>query len=346
MKKFLTVGGILAVLIVAGIAIAYYVPMPGSTSSDPSEPEPAPEETVASAEAEVREALEPPTLIATTAAQSPLSLVPEAGTVNPEDAEEEAAEEPEPPRELSPDELLAVVHGQPGTEEAAEAATKLAEIYENEGKPGLALTMQLEAATKAERSTIIRKIEAANRDLFIPGKPHPKASFHTVKGGENLTKISQQYKTTPGFIMRINGLKNDRIFVGQKLKIVQGPFWATVDKSEYRLTVYLGAEAFREYKIGLGKNDSTPIGDFKVLGKLTQPTYWVEGAHYDFGDPSNPLGTRWITFRDGGYGLHGTWEPESIGKQMSQGCVRMLNKDVEELYDMLVKYDSAVVIRK
>ena len=118
-----------------------------------------------------------------------------------------------------------------------------------------------------------------------------------------------------------------------------------VVKSEYRLTVFLGDEAFREFRIGLGKNDSTPAGEFKVLGKLEKPTFWVEGAHYDFGDPNNPLGTRWITFKDGGYGIHGTWQPESIGKQMSHGCIRMLNEDVEELYDLLVKYDSKVIIR-
>ena len=59
-----------------------------------------------------------------------------------------------------------------------------------------------------------------------------------------------------------------------------------------------------------------------------------------FGDPENPLGTRWIAWRasDGtnsGLGFHGTKEPDSVGQDLSQGCVRMLNRDVEELYEIL-----------
>ena len=53
------------------------------------------------------------------------------------------------------------------------------------------------------------------------------------------------------------------------------------------------------------------------------------------GSPENSLGTRWLGFDKKGYGIHGTVEPETIGQQVSQGCVRMLNEDVEELYDLL-----------
>ncbi|MBM3248214.1 MAG: L,D-transpeptidase, partial [Candidatus Omnitrophica bacterium] len=47
------------------------------------------------------------------------------------------------------------------------------------------------------------------------------------------------------------------------------------------------------------------------------------------------LGTRWMGFDIPEYGIHGTTEPESIGKQATKGCVRMINKDVEELYSIL-----------
>ena len=53
------------------------------------------------------------------------------------------------------------------------------------------------------------------------------------------------------------------------------------------------------------------------------------------GDPKNELGTRWIGFKPA-YGIHGTIDPKSIGKAMSNGCVRMHNEDVEELYDLVV----------
>ena len=51
--------------------------------------------------------------------------------------------------------------------------------------------------------------------------------------------------------------------------------------------------------------------------------------------PDNILGSRWMGFDLPGYGIHGTTEPESIGKSCTQGCVRMLNSEVEELYDIV-----------
>jgi len=45
------------------------------------------------------------------------------------------------------------------------------------------------------------------------------------------------------------------------------------------------------------------------------------------------------------YGIHGTIDPDSIGKSMSLGCIRMRNENVAELYSMLVAGDSRVTIR-
>jgi len=44
-----------------------------------------------------------------------------------------------------------------------------------------------------------------------------------------------------------------------------------------------------------------------------------------------------------GYGLHGTWKPETIGVQASAGCVRLLNNEVEELF-LLTPIGTSVVI--
>jgi len=59
------------------------------------------------------------------------------------------------------------------------------------------------------------------------------------------------------------------------------------------------------------------------------------GGVIPYGDPGNLLGTRWMAIDSPGYGIHGTWEPETIGKQLSAGCIRMLNRDVEELYTIV-----------
>ena len=70
-------------------------------------------------------------------------------------------------------------------------------------------------------------------------------------------------------------------------------------------------------------------------------------------DPKNPLGERWIglvgisgaAVDQERYGIHGTNEPETIGKSVSMGCIRMHNEDVEALYTYLVETHSAVTVR-
>ncbi|MDA0836407.1 MAG: L,D-transpeptidase family protein [Planctomycetota bacterium] len=320
---------IAAGILIGGVAIGLFIPLPNGENP--------PGETI-----------QQPIVEEVQTQQTPLSSnVPVEDTLSEleEPAEvPEAETEPVPEPETTIEELEKTAWAKIGTVEGIQAATDLLRRYTERGNTSGARTMRLLAANSG-RASIAKATYESFSGLVTPGKTHPKALTYTVKPGDTLTKIGQTYKIPANFIQKINGIDGDRIFVGQNLKVVQGPFWALVVKGEYRLTAFLGDEAFREFQIGLGKNDSTPVGEFKVLGKLEKPTYWVEGAHYDFGDPNNPLGTRWITFRDGGYGIHGTWEPNSIGKQMSHGCVRMLNEDVEELYDLLVKYESKVIIR-
>ena len=66
--------------------------------------------------------------------------------------------------------------------------------------------------------------------------------------------------------------------------------------------------------------------------KIINPTWYKAGAVVPPGSSKNILGTRWLGLSLQGYGIHGTTDPDSIGKQATAGCVRMLNNDVEELY--------------
>ena len=97
--------------------------------------------------------------------------------------------------------------------------------------------------------------------------------------------------------------------------------------------------------MGLGKEDSTPLGAYCAGAKLKNPTQFDrdKGKTIEFGAPDHTIGTRWITIASQ-YGIHGTVEPQSIGKQMSKGCIRMLNEDVEQVFDLLVPGKSKVTI--
>ncbi|MHC5111599.1 MAG: L,D-transpeptidase family protein [Planctomycetota bacterium] len=183
----------------------------------------------------------------------------------------------------------------------------------------------------------------------------PMVSRYRIKSGDTLGKIAKAHKISADLLASINGIKNvNKIRAGQEIKTIQGPFRAMVRKHDYSMDIFLGDAYVKHYQVGLGADDGTPTGVWKVGTKLKNPTYYPPrgGQMIAADDPTNPLGERWIALEgiEGDavgatrYGIHGTIEPESIGKSMSLGCVRMYNRDVEELYSLLVENHSIVEI--
>ena len=88
------------------------------------------------------------------------------------------------------------------------------------------------------------------------------------------------------------------------------------------------------YAVAVGKPSTpSPAGTFEVTSRIMKPTWYHHGQIVRPG-PANPLGTRWLGLSRG-YGIHGTNEPSSIGKSASHGCIRMRNRDVEELFELV-----------
>lgn len=123
------------------------------------------------------------------------------------------------------------------------------------------------------------------------------------------------------------------------------------------MDVFRGEKRIRRFPVGLGRPGfMTPIGEFKVIRKISHPTwenpYLAQNAMTIAPGSDNPLGTRWIGFhRDGKgeYGMHGTNRPQSVGHYSSHGCVRMKIPDVEALFDLVelgtpvtVTYDTVL----
>ena len=89
----------------------------------------------------------------------------------------------------------------------------------------------------------------------------------------------------------------------------------------------------RVYPVAVGARVSpSPTGEFKVVSRLSNPTYYHPGVVIPPGR-NNPLGTRWIGLDRKGYGIHGTNEPRWIGKAASHGCIRMAKADLEQIFD-------------
>jgi len=142
-----------------------------------------------------------------------------------------------------------------------------------------------------------------------------------------------------------------------------GPEWpgtVIVDPDARHLFYILeGGQALR-YGVGVGREGFAWSGEAEVGMKRRWPRWvppvemvlrdknaakWANGQP---GGPDNPLGARALYLYHNGadtfYRIHGTNHPESIGKAMSSGCIRMLNQDIAELY-LRIPVGSRVTIR-
>ncbi len=188
-----------------------------------------------------------------------------------------------------------------------------------------------------------KKIEDANIKLLFSPVITPKSAAYEIKPGDTLAKIAREFKTTVDLVKKSNNLTDDRIIPGRKIKLWTESFSILVDKSNNILLLKSDEEVIKTYVVATGKNNSTPVGTFKITTKLTNPTWFKAGAVVSAGSPENVLGTRWMGFDLAGYGIHGTTDPQTLGKQVTQGCVRMANPEVEELY-IIVPVGTEVTI--
>ena len=222
------------------------------------------------------------------------------------------------------------------------------------------------ALSAAERTQAYAGINKLAEKLFFSPKivaGDTVSQSYVVKKGDSLAKISSRENlgTDWRFIQRINGMASEKALrPDMRLKLAHGPFDAEVVKADFRINIYAGTGSDRvmvaSFPCGTGTNDSTPVGTFKVRSgsKLIDPQ-WTNprtGEKFAANDPKNPIGERWIglqgttpdTAKFTGYGIHGTTEPQSIGQQMSMGCVRLGDAEVEVVYE-LIGEQSTIVIR-
>jgi LysM repeat protein len=190
----------------------------------------------------------------------------------------------------------------------------------------------------------------------------PLVESYVVQPPDLLSKLAPHYHIPAALIEYVNHVEARKLPVGKKLKLIKGPFHAVVHKSDYRMDMFLddpttGQRIYiRSFKVGLGEDNSTPVGTFIVKqgGKVATPSWSNPKTHeyYEPGNVKNPIGKFWLAL-DGqdehtrdkeGYGIHGTVDPDSIGKQESMGCVRLRDDDIALVYKMLTEVRSTVLI--
>jgi lipoprotein-anchoring transpeptidase ErfK/SrfK len=181
------------------------------------------------------------------------------------------------------------------------------------------------------------KLGELNIDLIFSPAEMPQTISYEIVPGDSLGKLARKYNTTAQLIKRANGLKSDVIRTGEKLRIWTAPFTVLVNKSQNVLFLKSGDEVLKIYHVSTGRNNITPVGTFKIATKIEKPVWFKNGgAPIPSESPENELGSRWMGFdTDPHYGIHGTLHPEAIGQQVTDGCVRLKNEDVEELFDII-----------
>jgi len=189
-----------------------------------------------------------------------------------------------------------------------------------------------------------KRLEDINIKLLFSSVITPKSIAYQIRPGDTLNKIAREHKTTAELIMKSNNISDSFIVPGRKLKVWTAPFSILIDKSQNILMLKSGEDIIKTYTVSTGANNCTPLGTFKIVNKLLNPTWFKAGAVVEPGSPENILGSRWLGLSISGYGIHGTTEPQGLGKQATQGCVRMANPEVEELYAIVPEGTEVVII--
>jgi lipoprotein-anchoring transpeptidase ErfK/SrfK len=214
--------------------------------------------------------------------------------------------------------------------------------------------MLYQALDQGENPEIVRLLGEVNMKLLLSPLMMPGKEYYVIQSGDYLQKIAKKFNTTIPLIKKMNGMQSDTIRLGDRLLVFNGKkniFSIHVSKSRNELDLLLNGKLFKRYLVGTGKFGKTPVANFTIVDKISEPT-WTrpsDNRRIEYGDPENLLGSRWMAIKSKehpeltGFGIHGTWQRDSIGKQSSNGCIRMLNEEVEELFDIVPRGTPVII---
>jgi len=120
------------------------------------------------------------------------------------------------------------------------------------------------------------------------------------------------------------------------------PGTIVIKNSEKQLYLVLRGNRAIRYRVAVGRRQKAWTGTAEITAKYVKPD-WApsEEVRRDFphlptvirgGAANNPMGVAAMTLSNGNYAIHGTNRPGSIGRAVSYGCIRMANRDIEDLF--------------
>jgi hypothetical protein len=244
-------------------------------------------------------------------------------------------------------------------------------------RSALADALNTAALPPAQADAVRQKLVALVNETLLSSRKHPHdpcVVWYKFKFGEKLARIERTLKlhVPTQLLLKINGIADARtIQAGQTLKLLRGPFHAIISKGAFALDLYLEEAGtrrlifVRRLRVGVGQDGSTPVGRWRVAkGKKMDKAAWTPPVTSKlprrkilWGERGYPLGKKgyWIALEgiegniytaEDGFGIHGTDDPNSIGRASSLGCIRLVDQDIELVFATLYEYWSTVTVRQ
>jgi len=191
------------------------------------------------------------------------------------------------------------------------------------------------------RAFVERKIADINIALIFSDRAMPEKTKHRIASGDFIAKITKKYGTTQEYVLKVNGIeKPEQLRIGREVWVLNSPvFELTVFKKKGSAVLTLNGRFFKRYAIGVGHPEDSPSGVYKVRNRARRQ---ADGAADAGAAGEGSQGTCWVglaatgdTPEVSGFGLHGTWNESTLGRQVDAGRIRFANADIEELYVLL-----------
>jgi len=180
----------------------------------------------------------------------------------------------------------------------------------------------------------------------IYSRQHLLEQPYLVRPGDTLEQVADRYNVPSVLLARINGIREGLpLEPGQELKVVRGPFNAVIRLDKHELTLMVDGRYAGRFAIGVGCDQPKLEGTYIVREKSANPQYrGPDGITVPGGDPRNPLGKFWIGLSNN-IGLHGTVDPQNIGRDDNRGTICLGERDIDDLNGIL-SVGSRVVIQR
>ncbi|MFO0914482.1 MAG: LysM peptidoglycan-binding domain-containing protein [Pirellulales bacterium] len=174
---------------------------------------------------------------------------------------------------------------------------------------------------------------------------------YAVVAGDTLNSIAAQYKVTPEFLAKLNGMPATATLTpGEKLKVLTGPFEAEVDAARKELTMYLGRCYAGRFPVELGPNLPPATGEYEIVERTPGHAYLDKRTAQQFaaGAPENPFGNIWLGLRGDlvtaahEVGIHSRGQGSGV---LDMSSIVVSQQDAEDVYAIL-SVGSRVRVRR